>query len=131
MCFSSGMAFTSKDMHHLHNTSLMDWTFYLIFLFSPRKCLCSLMVMNISSRGCVVFICRNIRFVYPNARFEKVFQCEKWCFLCRVLLCLKRALRIANAAQLMASVARGSSGSVTLFVEILNKSVSIYISVLI
>ncbi|PON93925.1 Vacuolar protein sorting-associated protein [Trema orientale] len=43
----------------------------------------------------------------------------------RVLLCLKRALRIANAAQQMASVARGSSGPVTLFVEILNKSVQL------
>eukprot|EP00262_Sarcandra_glabra_P014219 TRINITY_DN40_c3_g1_i2.p1 TRINITY_DN40_c3_g1~~TRINITY_DN40_c3_g1_i2.p1 ORF type:complete len:768 (+),score=152.45 TRINITY_DN40_c3_g1_i2:216-2306(+) len=39
----------------------------------------------------------------------------------RVLLCLKRALRIANAAQQMANVSRGSSGPVTLFVEILNK----------
>ncbi|GLT39277.1 hypothetical protein SLA2020_134760 [Shorea laevis] len=39
----------------------------------------------------------------------------------RVLLCLKRALRIANAAQQMANAARGSTGSVTLFVEILNK----------
>ncbi|XP_022769203.1 vacuolar protein sorting-associated protein 35B-like isoform X3 [Durio zibethinus] len=39
----------------------------------------------------------------------------------RVLLCLKRALRIANAAQQMANVARGSSGPVILFVEILNK----------
>ncbi|KAM0967629.1 hypothetical protein FF1_016139 [Malus domestica] len=41
----------------------------------------------------------------------------------RVLLCLKRALRIANAAQQMASATRGSSGPVpvTLFVEILNK----------
>lgn len=39
----------------------------------------------------------------------------------RVLLCLKRALRIANAAHQMANVARGSSGPVTLFVEILNK----------
>ncbi|CAL0303507.1 unnamed protein product [Lupinus luteus] len=39
----------------------------------------------------------------------------------RVLLCLKRALRIANAAQQMANVAKGSSGPVTLFVEILNK----------
>ncbi|KAK7280763.1 hypothetical protein RJT34_25830 [Clitoria ternatea] len=39
----------------------------------------------------------------------------------RVLLCLKRALRIANAAQQMANVARGSNGPVTLFVEILNK----------
>ncbi|KAG1347523.1 vacuolar protein sorting-associated protein 35B [Cocos nucifera] len=39
----------------------------------------------------------------------------------RVLLCLKRALRIANAAQQMANVTRGSSGSVTLFIEILNK----------
>ncbi|XVE82455.1 hypothetical protein DITRI_Ditri16bG0005800 [Diplodiscus trichospermus] len=39
----------------------------------------------------------------------------------RVLLCLKRALRIANAAQQMSNAARGSSGSVTLFVEILNK----------
>ncbi|KAJ9675041.1 hypothetical protein PVL29_024126 [Vitis rotundifolia] len=39
----------------------------------------------------------------------------------RVMLCLKRALRIANAAQQMATVARGSSGPVTLFVEILNK----------
>lgn len=41
----------------------------------------------------------------------------------RVLLCLKRALRIANAAQQMVNVTRGSSGPVTLFVEILNKSV--------
>uniref|UniRef100_A0A5B6ZU21 Vacuolar protein sorting-associated protein 35 n=1 Tax=Davidia involucrata TaxID=16924 RepID=A0A5B6ZU21_DAVIN len=39
----------------------------------------------------------------------------------RVLLCLKRALRIANAAQQMANATRGSSGSVILFVEILNK----------
>ncbi|KAK5783007.1 hypothetical protein PVK06_037514 [Gossypium arboreum] len=39
----------------------------------------------------------------------------------RVLLCLKRALRIANAAQQMSNAARGSAGSVTLFVEILNK----------
>ncbi|XP_060961229.1 vacuolar protein sorting-associated protein 35B isoform X2 [Cannabis sativa] len=39
----------------------------------------------------------------------------------RVLLCLKRALRIANAAQQMTNVTRGSSGPVTLFVEILNK----------
>ncbi|OIW06300.1 hypothetical protein TanjilG_17674 [Lupinus angustifolius] len=39
----------------------------------------------------------------------------------RVLLCLKRALRIANAAQQMANATRGSSGPVTLFVEILNK----------
>lgn len=41
----------------------------------------------------------------------------------RVLLCLKRALRIASAAQQMSNVTRGSSGPVTLFVEILNKSV--------
>ncbi|TYJ49168.1 hypothetical protein E1A91_A01G115100v1 [Gossypium mustelinum] len=39
----------------------------------------------------------------------------------RVLLCLKRALRIANAAQQMANVARGTGGLVSLFVEILNK----------
>ncbi|XP_052203382.1 vacuolar protein sorting-associated protein 35B-like isoform X2 [Diospyros lotus] len=39
----------------------------------------------------------------------------------RVMLCLKRSLRIANAAQQMAAVTRGSSGSVILFVEILNK----------
>ncbi|MQL98008.1 hypothetical protein Taro_030708 [Colocasia esculenta] len=39
----------------------------------------------------------------------------------RVLLCLKRALRIANAAQQMANATRGSSGPVTLFIEILNK----------
>ncbi|CAA6665366.1 unnamed protein product [Spirodela intermedia] len=39
----------------------------------------------------------------------------------RVLLCLKRALRIANAAQQMANVTRGGSGPVTLFIEILNK----------
>ncbi|KAF2310139.1 hypothetical protein GH714_006708 [Hevea brasiliensis] len=38
-----------------------------------------------------------------------------------VLLCLKRALRIANAAQQMATVTRGSGGPVILFVEILNK----------
>ncbi|KAI4386824.1 hypothetical protein MLD38_004723 [Melastoma candidum] len=39
----------------------------------------------------------------------------------RVLLCLKRALRIANAAQQMSSATRGSTVSVALFVEILNK----------
>ncbi|KAK3037153.1 hypothetical protein RJ639_031040 [Escallonia herrerae] len=39
----------------------------------------------------------------------------------RVLFCLKRALRIANAAQQMANATRGSSGSVMLFIEILNK----------
>ncbi|KAL8172125.1 hypothetical protein V2J09_023929 [Rumex salicifolius] len=39
----------------------------------------------------------------------------------RVLLCLKRSLRIANAAQQMASATRGSSGPITLLVEILNK----------
>lgn len=39
----------------------------------------------------------------------------------RVLLCLKRAIRIANAAQQMANVTRGNSGPATLFVEILNK----------
>ncbi|XP_039011813.1 vacuolar protein sorting-associated protein 35A-like isoform X2 [Hibiscus syriacus] len=39
----------------------------------------------------------------------------------RVLLCLKRALRIANAAQQTSNAARGNTGSVTLFVEILNK----------
>lgn len=50
-----------------------------------------------------------------------LFSC---CFSTRVLLCLKRALRIANAAQQMSNVTRGSSGSVTLFVEILNKWVS-------
>ncbi|RDX99806.1 Vacuolar protein sorting-associated protein 35B [Mucuna pruriens] len=44
----------------------------------------------------------------------------------RVLLCLKRALRIANAAQQMANAARGSSGPVTLFVEILNKYIYYY-----
>ncbi|OMO83519.1 Vacuolar protein sorting-associated protein 35 [Corchorus olitorius] len=44
----------------------------------------------------------------------------------RVLLCLKRALRIANAAQQMSNAARGSTGSVTLFVEILNKYLYFY-----
>lgn len=44
---------------------------------------------------------------------------------CRVLLCLKRALRIANAAQQMANIARGISGPVILFIEILNKSVAL------
>ncbi|KAJ6938344.1 vacuolar protein sorting-associated protein 35B-like isoform X2, partial [Populus alba x Populus x berolinensis] len=39
----------------------------------------------------------------------------------RVLLCLKRALRIANAAQQIANATRGCSGPVTLFIEILNK----------
>ncbi|WOK99369.1 vacuolar protein sorting-associated protein 35B [Canna indica] len=38
----------------------------------------------------------------------------------RVVLCLKRALKIANAAQQMVHT-RGSSGHVTLFIEILNK----------
>lgn len=39
----------------------------------------------------------------------------------RVMFCLKRALRIANAVQQMATATRGSSGSVMLFIEILNK----------
>ncbi|CAL0311451.1 unnamed protein product [Lupinus luteus] len=39
----------------------------------------------------------------------------------RVLLCLKRALRIANAAQQMSNAARGSTGSAMLFIEIMNK----------
>ncbi|GAB4848449.1 Vacuolar protein sorting-associated protein 35A [Ancistrocladus abbreviatus] len=39
----------------------------------------------------------------------------------RVVLCLKRSLKIANAAQQMANVTRGNGGSVTLFIEILNK----------
>ncbi|KAI4327764.1 hypothetical protein L6164_020188 [Bauhinia variegata] len=39
----------------------------------------------------------------------------------RVLMCVKRALRIANAARQMANAARGSTGSVMLFIEILNK----------
>ncbi|XP_074301662.1 vacuolar protein sorting-associated protein 35A-like [Silene latifolia] len=39
----------------------------------------------------------------------------------RVLLCLKRALKIANAAQQMANATRGKGGSVMLFIEILNK----------
>ncbi|KAJ6306304.1 hypothetical protein OIU78_021592 [Salix suchowensis] len=38
----------------------------------------------------------------------------------RALLCLKRALRIANAAQQMANARNGTSGPITLFVEILN-----------
>ncbi|KAM3394479.1 vacuolar protein sorting-associated protein 35A [Capsicum galapagoense] len=44
----------------------------------------------------------------------------------RVLLCLKRALRIANAAQQMLNATRGSSGSVLLFIEILNKYLYFY-----
>ncbi|CAN4116733.1 unnamed protein product [Withania somnifera] len=44
----------------------------------------------------------------------------------RVLLCLKRALRIANAAQQMSNATRGSSGSVLLFIEILNKYLYFY-----
>lgn len=52
-------------------------------------------------------------------------QSYLYIFLCtfeiRVLRCLKRALKIANSAQQMTSAARGSTGSVTLFIEILNK----------
>ncbi|XP_047972631.1 vacuolar protein sorting-associated protein 35A-like [Salvia hispanica] len=44
----------------------------------------------------------------------------------RVLLCLKRALRIANAVQQMANATRGSSGSALLFIEILNKYLYFY-----
>ncbi|XP_010413463.1 PREDICTED: vacuolar protein sorting-associated protein 35A isoform X2 [Camelina sativa] len=45
----------------------------------------------------------------------------------RVLLCLKRALKIANSAQQMASNGQeGSAGSVTLFIEILNKYLYFY-----
>ncbi|CDY39067.1 BnaA02g17560D [Brassica napus] len=44
----------------------------------------------------------------------------------RALLCLRRALSIANAAQQMANATRGSSGPVTLFVEILNKYIYFY-----
>ncbi|EPS63448.1 hypothetical protein M569_11336, partial [Genlisea aurea] len=44
----------------------------------------------------------------------------------RVLLCLKRALRIANASQQMANATRGGSGAAALFVEILNKYLYFY-----
>ncbi|CAI0392828.1 unnamed protein product, partial [Linum tenue] len=44
----------------------------------------------------------------------------------RVLICLKRALRIANAAQQLSNAARGSTGPVTLFIEILNKYLYFY-----
>ncbi|KAK6150276.1 hypothetical protein DH2020_015208 [Rehmannia glutinosa] len=44
----------------------------------------------------------------------------------RVLLCLKRALRIANAVQQMANATRGRSGSVVLLIEILNKYLYFY-----
>ncbi|XVE87460.1 hypothetical protein DITRI_Ditri18aG0119200 [Diplodiscus trichospermus] len=44
----------------------------------------------------------------------------------RVMPCLKRALRIANAAQQMSNAARGSMGPVSLFVEILNKYLYFY-----
>ncbi|CAH2051390.1 unnamed protein product [Thlaspi arvense] len=45
----------------------------------------------------------------------------------RVLLCLKRALKIANSAQQMISTAQGSSTvSVTLFIEMLNKYLYFY-----
>ncbi|KAK6125918.1 hypothetical protein DH2020_040336 [Rehmannia glutinosa] len=44
----------------------------------------------------------------------------------RVLLCLKRALRIANAVQQMANATRGGSGSVVLLIEILNKYLYFY-----
>ncbi|KAL6498044.1 Vacuolar protein sorting-associated protein 35A [Orobanche gracilis] len=44
----------------------------------------------------------------------------------RVLLCLKRALRIANAVQQTASATRGGSGSVVLLIEILNKYLYFY-----
>ncbi|CAI9301469.1 unnamed protein product [Lactuca saligna] len=42
----------------------------------------------------------------------------------RILLCLKRALKIANVAQQMANVAHGSSSPITLFVEILKKKIT-------
>ncbi|XP_078431095.1 vacuolar protein sorting-associated protein 35B-like [Wolffia australiana] len=44
----------------------------------------------------------------------------------RVLLCLKRSLRIANAAQQMSNASRGTSGPLTLFIEILNKYLYFY-----
>ncbi|KAA3488956.1 vacuolar protein sorting-associated protein 35B-like isoform X2 [Gossypium australe] len=56
-----------------------------------------------------------------NNKFLSIVRTKNSKGGCRVLLCLKRALRIANAAQQMASIARDSSGPVTLFVEILNK----------
>ena len=43
----------------------------------------------------------------------------------RVLLCLKRAIRIANAAQQMANVMKGNNGPATLLLRYLT---SIYIS---
>lgn len=62
--------------------------------------------------------CSKIQLLYLTSCI-KVTTANAFCY--RVLLCLKRALRIANAAQQMASVTRGNSGPVTLFVEILNK----------
>jgi hypothetical protein len=40
--------------------------------------------------------------------------------LCRVLLSLERAMRIANIVQQMSCATRGTSGPVTVFVKILN-----------
>ncbi|KAL7143716.1 hypothetical protein ABFS83_08G210800 [Erythranthe nasuta] len=44
----------------------------------------------------------------------------------RVLLCLKRAIRIGNAVQQMSNATKGNSGSVVLFIEILNKYLYFY-----
>ena len=41
-----------------------------------------------------------------------------------VLLCFTGVLRIANAAEEMAKVARGSSGPFTLALELLNRSIT-------
>ncbi|KAH0897952.1 hypothetical protein HID58_047520 [Brassica napus] len=69
------------------------------------------------------------RYVLPSL-FTLIFLASKLihhrCYSFRALLCLRRALRIANAAQQMANATRGSSGPVTLFVEILNKYIYVY-----
>lgn len=84
-----------------------------------------------------VLICSGLKIKRPYKMEKGIFLCVQqynpmrvithhliiyvFTFEIRVLLCLKRALKIANSAQQMASTARGSPGSVTLFIEILNK----------
>ncbi|KAG7565274.1 Vacuolar protein sorting-associated protein 35 [Arabidopsis suecica] len=63
------------------------------------------------------------RAVYECAHLFWADECENLKDGERVVLCLKRAQRIADAVQLMANASRGTSstGSVALYVELLNK----------
>ena len=116
------MYFPSVDMKYLVSLDhflivLNAWNFSSIFMLVGIS-YCSL--WNIwCSLSCLLRLSRNRR-VFVSEILSSIYSLFAWLWT-RVMLCLKRALRIANAAQQMSNATRGSTGPVSLFIEILNK----------